>query len=168
MEVENGPVVEETSLVSNRAIFHFHDYGRKSGLCQDFLTPVSIFEQIDGCHLHDFKYATLDASEIPISWYGCYIPGAGQPEVDTLPPWFTRSFLRPPDDFLSRQISESTIFMVTRPETNIAHENRHVPGKYNKNGGFSLAMLVSRSVLNQPPTYPLRLMEEILHQLIGI
>ena len=86
MEVENGSLVEETSLVGNRVIFHFHDYyGRKSGLCQDFLKPVAIFEQIDGSHLHDFKYATLDASELPISWYGCYIPGASQPEVDTLP-----------------------------------------------------------------------------------
>ena len=108
----------QRKLVLQGPILHFHE--RKSSLFQDFLNPVAIFEQIDGSHLHDFKYATLDASELPISWYGCYIPGAGQPEVDNLPPWFTRSFLHPPDDFfLSRQISESTIFMFTQPTPNV-------------------------------------------------
>ena len=35
----------------------------------------------------------------------------------------------------------------TLPETNIAHENPIFPGKYHQNGGFSMAMLVSGSVL---------------------
>ena len=34
----------------------------------------------------------------------------------------------------------------TLPETNIAHENPHLPSKYRQNGGFSMAMLVYRSV----------------------
>ena len=34
----------------------------------------------------------------------------------------------------------------TLPETNIAHENPIFPGKYHQNGGFSMAMLVYRSV----------------------
>ena len=33
----------------------------------------------------------------------------------------------------------------TLPETNIAHENRHFPGKYHQNVGISMAMLVYRS-----------------------
>lgn len=67
MEVETYRMLKLTHL-GGETIFHFHDYyGRKSGLCQDFLKPVAIFEQIDGSHLHDFKYATLDASELPIS-----------------------------------------------------------------------------------------------------
>ena len=32
------------------------------------------------------------------------------------------------------------------PETNIAHENLSFPSKYHQNGGFSMAMLVYRSV----------------------
>ena len=35
---------------------------------------------------------------------------------------------------------------VTLPETKIAHENPIFPGKYHKNCGFSMAMLVSGSV----------------------
>ena len=35
----------------------------------------------------------------------------------------------------------------TLPETNIAHENLIFPGKYHQNGGFSMAMLVYRSVV---------------------
>ena len=35
----------------------------------------------------------------------------------------------------------------TLPETNIAHENPIFPGKYHQNGGFSMAMLVSGSVI---------------------
>ena len=35
----------------------------------------------------------------------------------------------------------------TLPETNIAHENPIFPGKYHQNGGFSMAMLVSGSVM---------------------
>ena len=35
----------------------------------------------------------------------------------------------------------------TLPETNIAHENPIFPGKYHQNCGFSMAMLVSGSVL---------------------
>ncbi len=35
---------------------------------------------------------------------------------------------------------------LTLPETNIAHENPIFPGKYDQNGGFSMAMLVYRSV----------------------
>ena len=35
----------------------------------------------------------------------------------------------------------------TLPETNIAHENPTFPGKYHQNGGFSMAMLVSGSVM---------------------
>ena len=38
------------------------------------------------------------------------------------------------------------------PETNIAHENPIFPGKYHQNGGFSMAMLVSESVLLQVPS----------------
>ena len=34
----------------------------------------------------------------------------------------------------------------TLPETNIAHENLIFPSKYHQNGGFSMAMLVYRSV----------------------
>ena len=34
----------------------------------------------------------------------------------------------------------------TLPETNIAHENPIFPSKYHQNGGFSMAMLVYRSV----------------------
>ena len=34
----------------------------------------------------------------------------------------------------------------TLPETNIAHQNPLFPGKYHQNGGFSMAMLVYRSV----------------------
>ena len=37
-------------------------------------------------------------------------------------------------------------FEYTLPETNIAHENPIFPGKYHQNGGFSMAMLVYRSV----------------------
>ena len=37
-------------------------------------------------------------------------------------------------------------FLSTLPETNIAHENLIFPGKYHQNGGFSMAMLVYRSV----------------------
>ena len=33
------------------------------------------------------------------------------------------------------------------PETNIAHENPMFPDKYHQNGGFSMAMLVSGSVI---------------------
>ncbi len=36
---------------------------------------------------------------------------------------------------------------ITLPETNIAHENPIFPDKYHQNGGFSMAMLVYRSVL---------------------
>ena len=36
----------------------------------------------------------------------------------------------------------------TLPETNIAHENPIFPGTYHQNGGFSMAMLVYRSVLH--------------------
>ena len=37
----------------------------------------------------------------------------------------------------------------TLPETNIAHENPIFPGKYHQNCGFSMAMLVSGSVVFQ-------------------
>ena len=37
-------------------------------------------------------------------------------------------------------------YPVTLPETNIAHENPIFPGKYHQHGGFSMAMLVYRSV----------------------
>ena len=40
-----------------------------------------------------------------------------------------------------------TCFSSTLPETNIAHENPIFPGKYHQNGGFSMAMLVYRSVI---------------------
>ena len=40
----------------------------------------------------------------------------------------------------------SSIFNITLPETNIAHENPIFPGKYHQNCGFSMAMLVSGSV----------------------
>ena len=36
----------------------------------------------------------------------------------------------------------------TLPETNIAHENPIFPGKYHQNCGFSMAMLVSGSVMD--------------------
>ena len=35
---------------------------------------------------------------------------------------------------------------ITLPETNVAHENLSFPSKYHQNGGFSMAMLVYRSV----------------------
>ncbi len=35
------------------------------------------------------------------------------------------------------------------PETKIAHENPIFPGTYHQNGGFSMAMLVYRSVVTQ-------------------
>ena len=37
--------------------------------------------------------------------------------------------------------------LYTLPETNIAHENAIFPGKYHEHGGFSMAMLVYRSVM---------------------
>ena len=45
------------------------------------------------------------------------------------------------------------ILFATLPETNIAHENPIFPGKYHQTGGFSMAMLVSGSVVfgdNEP------------------
>ena len=38
--------------------------------------------------------------------------------------------------------------ITTLPETNIAHENPIFPGKYHQNCGFSMAMLVSGSVVD--------------------
>ena len=55
-----------------------------------------------------------------------------------------------------RPTQQQWIFVqVTLPETNIAHENPIFPGKYHQNGGFSMAMLVYRSVIGMigPATY---------------
>ena len=41
----------------------------------------------------------------------------------------------------------ASILTPTLPETNIARENPIFPGKYHQNGGFSMAMLVYRSVI---------------------
>ena len=41
------------------------------------------------------------------------------------------------------------VFFNTLPETNIAHENPIFPDKYHQNGGFSMAMLVYRSVFKK-------------------
>ncbi len=38
------------------------------------------------------------------------------------------------------------VLTTTLPETNIAHENPIFPGKYQQNGGCSMALLVYRSV----------------------
>ena len=43
-------------------------------------------------------------------------------------------------------VHQPTLRLITLPETNIAHENLIFPGKYHQNGGFSVAMLVYRSV----------------------
>ena len=40
----------------------------------------------------------------------------------------------------------------TLPETNIAHEIPIFPSKYHQNGGFSMAMLVYRSVITKTTT----------------
>ena len=48
------------------------------------------------------------------------------------------------DQFIS---SERIYSLNTLPETNIAHENPIFPGKYYQNCGFSMAMLVSGSVM---------------------
>ena len=42
--------------------------------------------------------------------------------------------------------SRIVLFLITLPETKIAHENPIFPGKYHQNCGFSMAMLVSGSV----------------------
>ena len=51
---------------------------------------------------------------------------------------------------LKRKIKKPQIQCIwlwcTLPETNIAHENPSFPGKYHQNGGFSMGMLVYRSV----------------------
>ena len=47
---------------------------------------------------------------------------------------------------LNQAIQSELFGMVTFPETNIAHENPIFPGKYHQNDGFSMAMLVYRSV----------------------
>ena len=63
--------------------------------------------------------------------------------------WDTsRRFLKIPVD---QTHEESDVlypfFSATLPETNIAHENPISPGKYHQNDGFSVAMLVYRSVV---------------------
>ncbi len=44
-------------------------------------------------------------------------------------------------------MAQSKIAQCTLPETNIAHENPIFPGKSHQNGGFSMAMLVYRTVI---------------------
>ena len=60
----------------------------------------------------------------------------------------------------------------TLPETNIAHENPIIPGKYHQNGGFSMAMLVSGSVIIpkfcmswERPSFPFPLVTNLSFQL---
>ena len=43
-------------------------------------------------------------------------------------------------------VRDAKSILITLPETNIAHENPIIPGKYHQNGGFSMAMLVYRRV----------------------
>ena len=38
------------------------------------------------------------------------------------------------------QVPSAKCHRYTLPETNIAHENPHVPGKYHQDGGFAMAM----------------------------
>ena len=74
--------------------------------------------------------------------------------------------------------NEPTIVMVTRPETNIAHENRHVPGKYStnpnvpplKNKGLVLGLKGKTNGFHKPlrPIKQYRWWKKSLHQLIGI
>ena len=44
-------------------------------------------------------------------------------------------------------MAQSKIAQCTLPETNLAHENPIFPGKSHQNGGFSMAMLVYRTVI---------------------
>ncbi len=50
------------------------------------------------------------------------------------------------DQLFKTTTNKLRICTVTLPETNIAHENPIFPGKYHQNDGFSMAMLVYRSV----------------------
>ena len=52
--------------------------------------------------------------------------------------------------YMSRIPPPSILF--TLPETNISNEIPIFPGKYHQNGGFSMAMLVYRSVTLQKST----------------
>ena len=65
----------------------------------------------------------------------------------------------PPLVWLARLVgNEGPSTFTTLPETNIAHENPIFPGKYHQNGGFSMAMLVSGSVIGilgmKLPSFP--------------
>ena len=59
--------------------------------------------------------------------------------------------LQPPANPEETNVGDTTLEespnLFTLPETNIAHENPIFPGKYHQNGGFSMAMLVYRSVV---------------------
>ena len=58
MEVgENGPIIEETSLVGTH-VLHFHDYGRKSNIVHLKITPKLKSKIIWTIHLHDFGFKT--------------------------------------------------------------------------------------------------------------
>ena len=55
MEVENGPILEETGLVGTHAL-HFHDYGRKSNMVHLKITLKLKRKIIWTIHLHDFGF----------------------------------------------------------------------------------------------------------------
>ena len=75
-------------------------------------------------------------------------------KIEDLFSFFTRWLYTPTNRTASRsgknfqplEMDKWTI-LITLPETNIAHENPIFPGKYHQNGGFSMAMLVSGSVV---------------------
>ena len=48
--------------------------------------------------------------------------------------------------FPTKYSSSQKVLKFTLPETNTVHENPIFPDKYHQNGGFSMAMLVYRSV----------------------
>ena len=58
-----------------------------------------------------------------------------------LTPFTERSARDPPVKVWLKKIHAATLH-----ETNIAHENHHFPGKYHQYAGFSMAILVYRSV----------------------
>ena len=54
--------------------------------------------------------------------------------------------VHPPPPPTKRALKNVFFLGGTLPETNIAYEHPIFPGKYHQNGGFSMAMLVYRSV----------------------
>ena len=58
-------------------------------------------------------------------------------------------------DFEALGILGRSHLLLTLPETNTGLKNPHLPWycKYHQNGGFSMAMLVYRSVVSKAPSY---------------